>query len=212
MATAVLGGWLGDKYGKRAVLTSVFLIIWPPIVWQAFTTSFTVVAVLNLYGGLFGGLLGGPINGLMADVLPTGSDGKPTHPTRDWNLICQAWSLPGIVFPLILGSAFQWPIFPTQRSVYTAFFCVNAMLNVAQIPVLYPLDFEPNVGKDGKAKRTGLRVVDSIGDERVFTYDAPMGARCCDLLCFPKALGKLETELQEMEEGAKGAEGRPAVK
>eukprot|EP01043_Picozoa_sp_COSAG02_P049603 COSAG02_NODE_4999_length_4733_cov_33.523522_2_plen_489_part_00 len=185
MVTAVLGGWLGDRYGKRAVLTAVFLILWQPIVWMAFTTSFTVVAVLNIYSGLFGGILGGPINGLMADVLPMGSDGKPTHPTRDWNLICQAWSLPGIVFPLVLGSAFSWPIFPTNRAVYSSFFLINAFCNIIQIPCLAPIDFS----RDAKTRR-GKYV-----DGRVAQYSAPLGARLCDLLLWRGVIDELESPL-----------------
>lgn len=189
MFTAVLGGWLGDRYGKRAVLTAVFLVIWQPIVWMAFTTSFTVVAVLNIYSGLFGGMLGGPINGLMADVLPMGSDGKPTHPTRDWNLICQAWSLPGIVFPLILGSAFSWSIFPTNRAVYSSFFLINAFCNIIQIPCLAPIDFSDNA-----SKRCGAYI-----GGRVAQYSAPLGARMCDLLVWRGTIDELESPLVEVE-------------
>ena len=196
MGTAVLGGWLGDRYGKQAVLTVVFLLIIWTIVVQAFTTSFTVVVLVNAWGGLMGGMLGGPINGLMADVLPTGSDGKPTHPTRDWNLICQAWSIPGILWPLILGSAFNW--FPSKRATYTWFFIINAALNTIQIPVLYPLDFSEGAGKgQGARKPRGAWV-----GWRVARYGAPVGARLCDRLCFRGTVERLEGELPERPEGA----------
>ena len=194
MVTAVLGGWLGDRYGKRAVLTAVFLILWQPIVWMAFTTSFTTVAVLNIYSGLFGGMLGGPINGLMADVLPMGSDGKPTHPTRDWNLICQAWSLPGIVFPMILGSAFAWPIFPNKRAVYSSFFLINAFCNIIQIPCLANIDFS-----DGGQARRGAYV-----DGRVAQYSAPLGARLCDLFLWRRVVDELESPLAEQKDSESG--------
>eukprot|EP01051_Picozoa_sp_SAG22_P019119 SAG22_NODE_3428_length_1718_cov_3.104385_2_plen_130_part_00 len=82
MTTAVLGGVLGDRYGKRAVLAGGFaLFVWTMVV-SAFTTSFTVVLFVNLYQGLVGGVLGAPINALMSDVLPIGTDGKPSSPTR----------------------------------------------------------------------------------------------------------------------------------
>ena len=205
MVTAVLGGWLGDRYGKRAVLTAVFLILWQPIVWMAFTTSFTVVAVLNLYSGLFGGMLGGPINGLMADVLPMGPDGKPTHPTRDWNLICQAWSLPGIVFPMILGSAFSWPIFPSKRAVYSSFFLVNAFCNVIQIPCLAPIDLSEGASssEEEKKKRKGAFV-----GGRVAQYSAPLGARLCDLLLWRKTVDELESPLPPLNAAAAASGGR----
>lgn len=199
MVTAVLGGWLGDRYGKRAVLTAVFLVIWQPIVWMGFTTSFTVVAALNIYSGLFGGMLGGPINGLMADVLPMGSDGKPTHPTRDWNLICQAWSLPGVVFPLILGSAFSWPIFPSNRAVYTTFFLLNAFCNIIQIPCLAPIDFSDNAHT---CRGTYI-------DGRVAQYSAPLGARLCDLMLWKGVVDELESPLthHDDQDGNVGSTG-----
>ena len=43
-------------------------------------------------------------------------------------------SLPGIVFPLLLGSAFEW--FPSKRATYSSFFLISAGLNVLQTAVL----------------------------------------------------------------------------
>ena len=97
LGTAVLGGYLGDRFGKRAVLAIGFaLFVWTVVV-QAITTSFTVVVLINLYQGLVGGVLGAPINALMSDVLPVGPDGKPRSPTRDWNLPCQVQQLHAMI-------------------------------------------------------------------------------------------------------------------
>jgi MFS family permease len=192
MGTAVLGGWLSDRFGKRAVLTAVFLFIIWPIVVQAYTTSFTVVVLLNLYNGLLGGTLGAPINGLMADVLPVGADGKPTHPTRDWNLICQAWSLPGIVWPLVLGSAFSW--FATKRDTYTAFFLMNATLNTLQIPLLYPI--VPRSKPGGAA---------AVAEARRGGYGAPPGAGLCDRLLFKRMFARPEPPPQQQQQEGKEA-------
>ena len=56
MLTSVLGGLGSDRYGKRAILTVGFSLIIGVNFIFAFTTSFTVVYLANLWGGLVGGV------------------------------------------------------------------------------------------------------------------------------------------------------------
>eukprot|EP01048_Picozoa_sp_COSAG05_P019610 COSAG05_NODE_3114_length_2313_cov_7.323383_2_plen_312_part_00 len=202
MLTAVAGGVWSEKYGKRAVLVCGFIgIFWINFAF-AFTESFSVVFLSNLWGGLIGGVLGAPINGLMADVLPTGADGKPTHPTRDWNLVCQAWSLPGIVFPLILGNAFTW--FPSKRATYRWFFIITGLMQALMQLALIPLGWDHQAAADATAAKK--REQQSSRGRKAAGYSPPIGARWCDRLCFRETICGL---LASNERGDDGDDNHP---
>lgn len=81
----MLGGVLGDRYGKRAVLAAGFaLFVWTMVV-SAFTTSYTVVLFINLYQCV--------CNGILFDALSFRLHGAHDSHKSGVSLTAGAWSV-----------------------------------------------------------------------------------------------------------------------
>ena len=101
-------------------------------------------------------------------------------------LKCFSWSLPGIVFPLVLGSAFEW--FPSKCATYRWFFIITGVMQAIMQFALIPLGWDHHVKKLPPPQRKQQ----SYDIQRV-----PMGARLCDRLFF----GNLSLLAKELSSG-----------
>jgi MFS family permease len=110
--TSCPGGMLDARYfgsltkRKRILLLSQVVAL-PLGIIYLYRIDFTVVILLNVYGGVIGGLLAPTNIAFQADCLPAGPDGLPKDPTRDTLIYGWSGTLTGIVIPLIGGMVFN---------------------------------------------------------------------------------------------------------
>eukprot|EP01052_Picozoa_sp_SAG31_P015727 SAG31_NODE_1018_length_10354_cov_10.995514_15_plen_217_part_00 len=108
VAFPLLGGWLGDKLGRRElvlVLAAIQLLV--PVAYLFSAGQFTVIIVTTAFAGVCGGLSGPNLQAIQAECLPVGPDGKSKNAGRDVSLTVLFTFAPSIITPIAGGALFD---------------------------------------------------------------------------------------------------------
>eukprot|EP01051_Picozoa_sp_SAG22_P001595 SAG22_NODE_64_length_23238_cov_83.185566_8_plen_185_part_00 len=120
---ALPGGWIGDRFGRHAVLiTTGYITCAFPII-NALLPTYTWVLFCTAIGGVVGGIAAGPGNALNADCMPCDAEGAPRNAGRDTMLLATVSQLTSAIVPPVLGHLFV--LFHEKRKAYETFFFVS---------------------------------------------------------------------------------------
>jgi MFS family permease len=188
---ALPGGWIGDRFGRHAVLiTTGYLTCAFPII-NGLLPTYGWVLVCTALGGVVGGISAGPSNALNADSMPCDAEGVPRNAGRDTMLLTTVAQLSGAVIPPVLGHLFGF--FHEKRRAYRTFFFAAAALHGVSVTLLFLVDpvaeqkrlrekqtaeASAEAGAAGEARRRRLSTPMFPGDA-----SQPAGVGACNCCC-----------------------------
>jgi MFS family permease len=128
MAFSFLGGWLGDRWSKRGIITAGWLVYGMAYLGFAFAASATHIWVLFIIYGIYFGFTEGSEKALVADFVPAESYG------RAFGLYNLAVGIGALPASLIFG--FLWQVFGHEIAFISgAFLSITAavLLNILRM-------------------------------------------------------------------------------
>ncbi|HEX8775850.1 MAG TPA: MFS transporter [Pyrinomonadaceae bacterium] len=136
--SSLVGGNLSDRLGRKALITSGWLLYAAVYAGFAFLTSVTMAWVLFLVYGLYFGLVEGAEKALVADLV------RPEQRGTAYGLYNLAFGI--TVFPasLLMGTLWNW------RGAQTAFIASAGISALAALLLLTVISTRPQATADGR--------------------------------------------------------------